>query len=84
MIIHQRNEVFSMVFRGRNGLGLKSWRRGKLAVNVTEKTSPLGDTGSTIVIVAYTPQEITGKTQTSAQISGIADMALLRRAQMLQ
>jgi len=76
--------VFRIVFRVRSGLGLKSWGRGKLAVNVTEKASPLGAIGSTIVIVAYTPQEITGKAQASAQISGITDMVLLRRAQMLQ
>jgi hypothetical protein len=73
-----------MVFRVRSGLGLKSWRRGKLAVNVTEKAFPLGATGSITVMVAYTPQEITGKAQASAQISGITDMILLRRAQMLQ
>lgn len=73
-----------MVFRVRSGLDLKSWGRGKLAVNVTEKTSPLGAIGSIIVIAAYTPQEITGKSQASAQISGITDMVLLRRAQMLQ
>jgi hypothetical protein len=73
-----------MVFRVRSGLGLKSWGRGKLAVNVTEKAFPIGATRSTIVIAAYTPQEITGKAQASAQISGIADMILLRRAQMLQ
>ena len=73
-----------MVFRVRNGLGLKSWGRGKLAVNVTEKKSPLGAIGSITVIAAYTPQEITGKAQASAQISGITDMILLRRAQMLQ
>jgi len=73
-----------MVFRVRSGLGLKSWGRGKLAGNGTEKASPLGAIGSIIVIVAYTPQEITGKAQASAQISGISDMVLLRRAQMLQ
>jgi hypothetical protein len=74
-----------MVFRVRSGLGLKSWGRGKLAVNVTEKASPLGAIGSIAVIAAaYTPQEITGKAQASAQISGISDMVLLRRAQMLQ
>jgi len=72
-----------MVFRVRNGLGLKSCGRGKLAVSVTEKTSPLGAIGSITVIAAYTPQEITGA-QASAQISGITDMILLRRAQMLQ
>jgi len=73
-----------MVFRVRSGLGLKSWERGKLAVNATEKASPLGDAGSMTVMVAYTPQEITDKAQASAQISGITDMILLRRAQMLQ
>lgn len=73
-----------MVFRVRSGLGLKSWGRGKLAVNVTEKAFPIGATRSIIVIAAYTPQEITGKVQASAQISGITDMILLRRAQMLQ
>ena len=73
-----------MVFRARSGLGLKSWGRGKLAGNVTEKASPLAAMESTIAVVAYTPQEITGKAQASAQISGITDMILLRRAQMLQ
>ena len=73
-----------MVFRVRSGLGLKSWRRGKLAVNGTEKVSPLATIGSMIEIAAYTPQEITGKAQASAQISGVTDMILLRRAQMLQ
>ena len=73
-----------MVFRVRSGLGLKSWGRGKLAVNVTEKASPLGAIGSIVVMVAYTSQEITDMTQTSAQISGVIDMVLLRRAQMLQ
>jgi hypothetical protein len=72
-----------MVFRVRSGLGLKSWGRGKLAINVTEKTSPLGDVEA-ITVIAYTPQEITGKAQASAQISGITDMVLLRRTQMLQ
>ncbi len=73
-----------MVFRVRSGLGLKSWEREKLAVNVTEKASPLGATESIIVMVAYTPREITGKAQASGQISRITDMILLRRAQMLQ
>jgi hypothetical protein len=71
-----------MVFRVRSDLDLKSWGRGKLAVNVTEKASPLRDIRS--IIVAYTPQEITDMPQTSAQTSGIIDMVLLRRAQMLQ
>ena len=73
-----------MVFRVRSGLGMKSWGRGKLAVNVTEKASPLAAIGSTIAVVACTPQEITDKAQASSQISGITDMILLRRAQMLQ
>lgn len=73
-----------MVFRVRSCLGLKSWGRGKLAVNVTEKPFPIGATTSTIVIAAYTPPEITGKAQAGSQISGITDMMLLRRAQMLQ
>ena len=76
--------MFRMVFCVRSGLGLKSWGRGKLAVNVTEKACPLAAIGSTTAIVAYTPEEITGKVQASAQISGITDMILLRRAQMLQ
>jgi len=73
-----------MVFRVRSGLGLKSLGRGRLAVNVTKKTYPLETIGAMAVIAAYTPQEITGKAQASAHISGIADMILLRRAQMLQ
>ena len=76
--------MFRMVFRVRSGLDLKSWERGKLAVNAAEKASSLGATGSMTVMVAYTPQEITDKAQASAQISGITDMILLRRAQMLQ
>ncbi len=73
-----------MVFRVRSGLGLKSWGREKLAVNVTERAFQIGVTRSIIVIAAYTPREITGKAQASAQISGIIDMMLLRRAQILQ
>ena len=72
-----------MVFRVRSGLGLKSWRRGKLAINVIEKAFPLGAIEA-ITVIAYTPQEITGKAKASAQISGITNMILLRRAQMLQ
>jgi len=73
-----------MVFRVRNGLGLKSLGRGKLAVNLTEKAFPLRAIGSITVIAAYTPLEITGKAQANAQIPTIIDMMLLRRAQMLQ
>jgi len=73
-----------MIFCVRSGLGLKSWGRGKLAVNVTEKASPLGNIGSIAVMAAYIPHEITGRAQPSAQISGITDTILLRRAQMLQ
>lgn len=73
-----------MVFRVRSGLGLKGRGREKLAVNVTEKASPLGNRGSISVMAAYIPQEITGRTQPSAQTSEITDTILLRRAQMLQ
>ena len=73
-----------MVFRVRSGLGLKGRGREKLAVDITEKASPLGNRGSISVMAAYIPHEITGRAQPSAQMSGITDTILLRRAQMLQ
>ena len=80
----KRNEVFSMVFRVGRGLGLKSRGRGKLAVNVAEKASLLGNIGSIAIKTVYSPHEITGRAQPSVQISEITDTILLRRAQMFQ
>jgi hypothetical protein len=66
-------------------LSWKTWRKARLTgLHLAEKALTPNSTGSIAIIDAYASQETLARAESSAQITRITDIMLLRRAQILQ
>ena len=73
-----------MVFHVRTGSGSKKLDRARLGLNMDKEVLPLSRTASIALIEVSSPMVTTNNDELRAQIAGIVDALLLRRAQMLQ
>lgn len=69
----------------RISLSWKTWRKARLTgLHLAEKDLTPNSAGAIAIIDAYASQETLARAESSAQITRITDIMLLRRAQILQ